>query len=160
MKCHAATGHRPSKLGGYGDDVGARLRRLATDHLIETRPDCVISGMALGWDIEWAVAAIALGIPVLAALPFIGQADAWPKESQARHRGVLAKCAHVTIVCDGGYSPHKMQRRNEWMVDHATELVALWDGSSGGTWNCIKYAKKKLPIINLWPQWLAMSNKE
>jgi hypothetical protein len=29
-------------------------------------------------------------------------------------------------------------------------VLAYWDGSSGGTANCIKYAeKKKKPIINL-----------
>jgi uncharacterized phage-like protein YoqJ len=47
-----------------------------------------------------------------------------------------------------------MQRRNEWMVDRADKLVALWDGSWGGTFNCIEYARKKgVPFDNLWARW-------
>jgi len=29
------------------------------------------------------------------------------------------------------------------MVDHSDVLMAMWDGSSGGTKNCYKYAKDK-----------------
>ena len=37
------------------------------------------------------------------------------------------------------------------MVDRSDSIVALWNGTSGGTKNCIDYAEKKgKPIINLW----------
>lgn len=37
------------------------------------------------------------------------------------------------------------------MVDDCDSLLALWDGSSGGTKNCLDYARKKgKPYINLW----------
>lgn len=56
--------------------------------------------------------------------------------------------AEVVVVSDGEYAVWKMQTRNEAMVDAADELWALWDGSSGGTKNCIDYAKGKVPIFN------------
>ena len=152
----AATGHRPDKLGGYGDWVFTRLVHLAETYL-KSRPEIlkhditVISGMALGWDTAWATAALNLKLPLIAAVPFFGQESQWPEQSQARYLNILDKAEHVEIVCEGGYDPSKMQIRNEWMVDQCNELVALWDGSKGGTYNCIKYAKKvKKPIINLW----------
>lgn len=38
------------------------------------------------------------------------------------------------------------------MVDDADRILALWDGSSGGTANCVGYANDiKKPITNLWP---------
>lgn len=47
-----------------------------------------------------------------------------------------------------------MQLRNEWMVDRATKMVALHDGSWGGTFNCLAYARKKgVPVDNLWDRW-------
>lgn len=46
----AGTGHRPNKLGGYGDDVFERLVALARTYLWHMEPWHVISGMALGWD--------------------------------------------------------------------------------------------------------------
>jgi hypothetical protein len=33
-----------------------------------------------------------------------------------------------------------MQIRNEWMVDQATRMAALWDGSGGGTGYSIQSA--------------------
>ena len=42
----------------------------------------------------------------------------------------------------GGYAAWKMQKRNQFMVDHSNLLIAVWDGSSGGTSNCVAYAKK------------------
>jgi uncharacterized phage-like protein YoqJ len=45
-----------------------------------------------------------------------------------------------------------MQKRNEWMVDHADAVIAVWDGSPSGTANCIGYARKKRrPILVIDP---------
>src|SRR3546814_15540871 len=92
--------------------------------------------MALGWDTAWALAALDLGVPLTAAVPFCGQEKSWPAESQRRFHSILERAAAVEIVCPGGFAAHKMQTRNEWMVDHADGVVALWDGSTGGTANC------------------------
>ena len=45
----------------------------------------------------------------------------------------------------GGYSVFKMQLRNEWMVDHCDKLIAIFnqDETSGGTFNCVQYARSK-----------------
>jgi uncharacterized phage-like protein YoqJ len=153
MKVCAATGHRPNKLGGHGHAVDNALRDLAYNFLRVEQPDIAISGMALGWDMAFAEAAISLGIPTVAAVPFAGQESKWPAASQHRYRQ-LCQVARVTVVCDGGYSPEKMQKRNEWMVDNSTMLVALWDGTAGGTCNCINYARKvNRHTVNLWLQW-------
>lgn len=36
-----------------------------------------------------------------------------------------------------------MMARNRFMVDHADGILAVWDGSKGGTGNCVSYALKK-----------------
>lgn len=152
----AATGHRPEKLGGYSDEVDAKLRRLATGYLqrLSEPPEAVISGMALGWDMAWAEAALSLNIRVIAAVPFLGQEARWPKASQYRYRHHIAHCEKV-VIHSGGYTAWKMLRRNDWMVDHCGTLVALWNGAeSGGTWNCLQYAwRKGRKVVNLWPEW-------
>lgn len=150
----SATGHRPEKLGGYDSSVLEDLTRLAEAYLTLESPDEVISGVALGWDTAWAIAAIRLGIDLVAAVPFEGQEGRWPAQSQKRYRKILSKARHVEIVCPGGYSAAAMQKRNEWMVDNSHRVVALWDGSSGGTGNCIKYARsRKAEIDVLWGCW-------
>ncbi len=151
----AGTGHRPNKLGGYDALAGLKVGLVALEYLKRERPHRVISGMALGWDQELATAALALGIPLWAAIPFDGQEKAWPEESQEKYHDILQAAHSVTVVCEGGYAPWKMQKRNEWMVDKATKMAALWDGSAGGTANCIRYAQKMgKPIDNLWDEFV------
>lgn len=149
----AATGHRPDKLGGYTPEIRANLIRVATEFLaLHPRVSEAVSGMALGWDQAFAHAAINLGIPVVAAVPFKAQASRWPAESQAYYRKLLSRCARVEYVSPlPTFTQDAFQARNEWMVDYSHALVALWNGSPGGTANCIDYARaSSRPITNLW----------
>jgi uncharacterized phage-like protein YoqJ len=147
----AGTGHRPDKLGGYFDHIHIRLLALARAELTRLRPSLVISGMALGWDQALAQAAVDLGIPFDAYLPFIDQDLTWPLAARARYWDLL-KRAHDGIYCSPGlYAPWKMQKRNERMVDASDLLLALWDGTPSGTANCVRYAKRVgRPIENVW----------
>lgn len=153
----AFTGHRPASLGGYDATVSGRLLKVATAYLTKVAPTKVISGMALGWDTEVAFAAIRLGIPVVAAIPFEGQSSIWPQASRDRYNRILDKCSERIIVSPGDYSTKKLFIRNEWMVDNSDKLVALWNGATqGGTYSCVKYAQSQsVPVVNLWPEWLA-----
>lgn len=50
------------------------------------------------------------------------------------------------------YKSYLMQVRNEYMVNLAEKVIAVWDGTSGGTANCVSYAeKKKKEIIRITP---------
>lgn len=153
------TGHRPNKLGGFSPTVADALRRLARHWLLEQPGDTqVITGMALGWDMALGRAASDLGMIVHAAVPFPGQESRWPAQSQREFQALLVRCSSVTEVSPGPYSPALMQVRNEWMVDRAHVVLALWDGSAGGTGNCVRYAEQVgKPIVNLWPRWQGRS---
>lgn len=154
MTTYCATGHRPNKLGGYTKAARFNLRKLAYDFLKQDTPDRVLSGMALGWDMAWAEAAIALGIPTIAAVPFKGQEKMWPKESQDRFNTILNGCSEIVVVSEGDYKPYLMQIRNEFMVNQSDKVIALWDGTAGGTGNCIRYANKVCkPVINLYEEY-------
>lgn len=154
MTTVAGTGHRPDKLGGYDAATFARLVNLAAAYLQKHPADHVISGMALGWDMALAEAAVALKIPFTAAIPFAGQERMWPRTSQDHFRRLCDQAAVIEIVSPGGYAASKMQTRNIWMVNHCDTLVALWNGASGGTANCLAYAKTiDKPVHNLWNSW-------
>lgn len=154
MTVIAGTGHRPEKLGGHSDRVHGRLVDLARAALLHYRPSKVISGMALGWDTALAEAALELGIPLVAAVPFAGQELRWPATSQKRYRDILGRAEEVVIVSPGSYAVWKMQTRNEWMVDHCDKLLTLWDGSEGGTGNCVAYARRvQREMGHLWATW-------
>ncbi len=148
----AGTGHRPNKLGGYSKEAFTKLLTLA-ENILDEEFDVttIISGMALGWDQALAQAAVNKNIPFIAAVPFFGQESMWPKESQEQYTNLLKQADDIVYVCDKGYAPWKMQVRNEYMVDKCDWLLALWDGSFGGTANCLNYARKQnKPIRNVW----------
>jgi uncharacterized phage-like protein YoqJ len=146
------TGHRPNKLGGYNEnnptmiDVKRRLDNAITQ-AIKAGYTEFISGMALG--IDMVAAEIVLSkkkeyedIRLIAAVPFEGQEGKWPEQSQERWRKVISQADEVVLVCEPGYAAWKMQKRNAWMVDHSQAVIAVWDGTKGGTGNCVEYAKK------------------
>jgi uncharacterized phage-like protein YoqJ len=142
----AVTGHRPDKLGGYPNcDWHKAIRRHMRDFLHQeaaANGDIeIISGGALGIDQMWIEVGLFLEIPVIAALPFDGFDSRWPVESQKKLRSFLDRCTSVVYV-EETPSREAFQRRNEWMVDNCDKLVAYWNGTSGGTANCLKYAQK------------------
>lgn len=157
------TGHRPNKLGGYDEETSVHLHNLAFDWLVANEPELVISGGALGWDQALAAAARSAKIPFALALPFPGFEDRWPTKSKEYLYGLMQSvlCQETVFVCPEGYAGWKMQKRNEYMVDRADKVLALWDGSTGGTGNCINYANKvKKPIENLWEEYIKNDSRE
>lgn len=152
------TGHRPQKLGGYSDAAAALLINLATDWLTALQPRGVVSGLAQGWDSALVEACWRIGFPYVACAPFKAQACKWPVTAQRRYDQYVERAAKFIICSPGEYSAHKMQVRNERMVDIALKdgtdhglLLAVWDGSAGGTRNCIDYAKTRgLQVMNAW----------
>jgi uncharacterized phage-like protein YoqJ len=151
----AYTGHRPSKLGGFSlpNPTYVKVCQATEKVLRELKPEKVLSGFAIGFDQYGAYIAHKLGIPFEAIIPFDGQCNAWPAQAQRTYHKLLKLAANVVIVSEGGYSPTAMQKRNEYLVDHCDQLLACWDGSSGGTKNCLDYvATKKKPVIRINPK--------
>lgn len=157
----SVTGHRPNKLGGYSPANLDKLARFATSELrrFDPAPSRVLTGMALGFDQCIALACIELDIPFVACIPHDGQESPWPPDAQRRYRDLIGHAASVHVVCPGGYAAWKMQRRNEYMVENCELLLGLWDGSAGGTANCIRYAQSrivlKVKVENCWERWVA-----
>jgi uncharacterized phage-like protein YoqJ len=142
----AVTGHRPDKLGKeYGMD-GPISKKIYTELekiVLQLKPTKMITGMALGVDMIFAGVAIRNNIPFVASIPFLGQESKWPKQSQNLYNKILSKASETVVVSSGAYANWKMQKRNEWMVDRCELLVAVWDGTEGGTYNCVNYAVDK-----------------
>ena len=63
----------------------------------------------------------------------------------------MEACDYETVVSET-YTPNCMQRRNRYMVDHASLLIAVFDGQSGGTRNTIQYAMERgIQIVDMPP---------
>lgn len=158
--CCSFTGHRPEKLpwGSKEDDP----RCLALKGKIQKELDTAyhrgyrhfISGMARGTDLYFCEAALALreryhAVTVEAAVPFAGQAERWSATEQQRYHALLDRCDFETVI-QHHYSPGCLQRRNRYLVDHASLLIAAYNGKGGGTLYTLSYAiEQELELIIL-----------
>lgn len=143
------TGHRPNKLYGYDiyneqwTELKGNFKRL----LIENNCDEAITGIALGVDTVFALAVLELkregyNIRLHCVIPCRNHSCKWIKESIDLYNDILSKADTVKLVSDEEYKPYLMQKRNEYMVDLADKVIAVWDGSKSGTANCVRYAEK------------------
>ena len=103
--------------------------------------------MALGCDMYFAEAALALRelrpeVSLEAAIPCGSQPDRWPKSQRERYNGLIDRCDKVTVL-QYGYTRDCMMRRNRYMVDRSSLLLACFDGHPGGTMNTILYAERE-----------------
>ncbi|MFG6373396.1 MAG: DUF1273 domain-containing protein [Oscillospiraceae bacterium] len=148
----AFTGHRPRALP-WGDDEGDPRCLAAKKRLDEALERAYgqgyrhfICGMAQGGDLYFGEAVVRLRLvhPELTlegAVPFPDQCRRWPLADQQRYYDLLDKCDMETLI-QQSYTPHCMHRRNRYMVDHASRLIALYNGlgKRGGTLSTLQYA--------------------
>ena len=149
-ECCAFTGHRPEKLYGKEAYVIAQLR-MEIGAALADGYTTFITGCSRGVDL-WA-ANIVLemqrsnkDIRLICAIPFPGFDDRWSVDWKKHLNLVEKKADHIQIV-EQSYSPGVYQKRNEFMCDQASRIIAVCDGKPSGTLNTIKYAhSKNIPV--------------
>jgi len=117
-----------------------------------------ISGMAAGVDIFAARIVLrlqaeqpALGLTLEAAIPCPDQDKLWPDAQKKEYARLLSLCGERTLVSEK-YSVCCFQKRNEYMVDQSSLVIAVTDGRPGGTMNTVNYARSKdIRVIVLKP---------
>lgn len=144
----AFTGHRTYR-GEAADALHDAVRAL---HARGFRT--FLSGMAVGFDLAAAEAVLACrttlpGIRLVAVVPFEGQQERYCDADKARFGRILAE-ADRTLVLAPAYRPGCYAVRNDYLTDHASVLVAWYDGSRGGTGYTVRRALRRgLEVQNL-----------
>lgn len=148
----AGAGHRLGAL--YHGALKRDLRRFAREKIVNLGGTEIVSGMALGWDQAVALAAIDLHTPFVAVIPFYGMDSRWQPDMRAEFDWIRER-AKSEVVVELEFSMGAYQKRNEFMVDYADGVIALWDGRKhGGTFNCLRYAHEKgRRVHHLWQEW-------
>ena len=96
------------------------------------------------------------------AIPFEKQASKWYERDVDRYELQKQQADILTFVDTvegyefkgvsvGEYHPAKMMIRNRYMCDNSSIVIAVWNGSKGGTANAVNYAKKigkEIIVIN------------
>jgi ribonuclease HI len=131
------TGHRPDRLGGYEPNpqstaVRDRIERTLAAMVEVDGPLTVVSGLRLGAEQLGAEAAIALGLPLVAVLPFPNPDAPWPKTSREWFAEVVG-AADVAITLEQKEPATKqlagaaIARRDAWLARQVDAAVVVWD---------------------------------
>ena len=147
------TGHRPVKLPWGSRESDPRCLALkeqiaaTLDGIYESGYRRFICGMAIGCDMYFAEAVLALrrlhpDVILEAAVPCDSQADRWTRSQREQYAGLLERCDLVTYVSHL-YSPGCMMKRNQYMIDSSSLLLACFNGRSSGTMSTILYAERQ-----------------
>lgn len=147
------------------------LKEKVKKFLIEEKVRIVYCGMALGFDTIVALAVLELkdegfDIKLVACIPCANQECRWNIADRNLYKSILKRTDKIyglnehgteidlslmedgTLIDEDGaaydvaYQPWLMQDRNKVIVNHCDHLIALWDGTKGGTANCVEYARR------------------
>jgi ribonuclease HI len=131
----AVFGHRPTELGGYGENtVTLAVRRQLIDILrakLEMHSDVqVLTGLGLGAEMLAAEAAAATATPYVVVLAFEGVELRWPDATQKRFQELIAGARSVTTVNKENPKTaaeygKALGRRDDAILGRATEAVLI-----------------------------------
>ena len=156
------SGYRPEKLPWGDNESDPRCEALkeemecAAERIYLSGIQHFISGMARGSDTYFCEVMLELRekhatITVEAAIPYKKQALKWRRNERDRYDRLVERCDYVTFVSQD-YTRNCMLRRNRYMVDSASALIAVYDGKPGGTKYTMEYAERRgLEIIRIAP---------
>lgn len=164
-------------LGGYDNahPKNIELRTLLLEQLehliVERGKTRFVSGGALGFDtmFYWSVHALKKKYPHIenvVAVPFVNQHIRWSSEQVKWYHKMLETADTIVDVARtedysthedrsktpiplDSYSSPKMHKRNMFMVDQCSVLVAYYNGTGGGTAHAYNYAVRSFYRPNI-----------
>lgn len=147
------TGHRPEKLRAVEREIKAALTGEIRAAISEGY-SVFISGMARGVDLWAAELVLDLrdrgeAVRLICAVPFPGFELRWERSWRERYQSIVARADLVRSICSE-YQPDCFWRRNQWMVDHSARVIAVYNGTGGGTRNTLEYAAAcGVPVVKI-----------
>mgnify|MGYP002627498910 CR=1 FL=1 len=167
----AFSGHRPKKFPWKYDESSpecAALRAVIAERIdgfVNAGIVHFLSGMALGVDLWCAKSVLDIrkrthAVKLHCILPCVSQPDEWSDAAQEEYWSVLKEADSVYYV-SREYHKNCMLERNRFLVDHATILLAVYNGERrGGTAATVRYARAKgKEIFTLAPATLCLTHE-
>ena len=150
----AFTGHRPKSFPWKYDGsapgcvllkevLAAQIKALADRGVTD-----FLSGMAQGVDLWCSEIVLDLkkknpALRLHCILPCKGQESKWTASAQERYHAILAQANGIVYVGQE-YSKDCMLKRNRYLVDHSSFLLAVYNGTRrSGTGATVRYALKQ-----------------
>lgn len=141
-KAVAFTGHRELYKGFNKQSLYKKIEEYILDG-----KDTFLIGMAVGFDTVCFQTVEKLKeryeeLKIIACVPCENQQKNFSFSQKFEYERMLKKADQVIYVSKT-YTPYCMQKRNMFMVDNCSVLLAYLKRDTGGTANTVRYAKTK-----------------
>ena len=142
----AVTGHRYLRKNFNIEKVEDKLKEL-----VEKGFDTFLIGMAIGFDMICFQILEKIReqkkLYIIACIPCEEQAEKFNANQKEEYERLLS-IADQKILISKNYTATCMQKRNQFMVDNSSAVLAYLNRDFGGTFNTVKYAQKKgIPVL-------------
>ena len=150
--CLCFSGHR-----SLSPQERTRLREIlpqALEQYVLQGKNCFLSGGALGFDTLAAEATLEVRkkdprVQLVLAVPCRSQSSRWSPADRLVYQNLLRGADRVCLISED-YYPGCMQKRNRFLVEHASSCLCYLRSCRGGTWYTVSYAyDMRLDIRNL-----------
>jgi len=124
--------------------------------LYDTGIQIFYAGGAFGFDMVASIVVLNLkaylpNIHLIIARPCLNHNKMWPEKLKRQYNAISARADEIINVTESEYTQGCMQKRNRFLVDNSSVIIAWYSGKSGGTAYTVNYAAKQgLNIINLY----------
>ncbi|MGN0006826.1 MAG: SLOG family protein [Alistipes sp.] len=145
----AFTGHRT-----YSGEANERLCD-AVRSLYADGYRTFLSGMAVGFDMAAAESIITLrnelpDVRLVCVVPFEGHCERFPAAERERYERIVER-ADCTLTLSPHHTADVYFRRNDFLVDNSSAVIAYFSGAKGGTAYTVHRAlRKSSPVLNIW----------
>lgn len=147
-------GHRPEGIL-LSETTAKKWLRYQILSAIENGYSTFITGMGMGVDIWAAETVLQLrkenpSLHLIAVEPYPGFAGKWSREWLERYNKVLDEADLVKQLYPH-YNPAGINSRINWMVEHSSRLITIYNGSKGYTGSFVEYAQAQGLEVVLYP---------
>ena len=147
-------GHRPEGIL-LSETTAKDWLRYQITQAIEDGFITFITGMGMGVDVWAAETVLQLrnenpSLHLIAVEPYPGFPAKWSKEWLERYNRIMDSADLVKQLYTR-YNPSGVNARINWMVDHSSRLIAIYNGSKGYTGSFVDYAQAQGLEINIYP---------
>lgn len=163
VKTCCFTGPRPKNYPwGRDKECEAKIEeklKIAVQEAVERGYRHFISGMAAGIDLLAAKIVLQLRgdmpkmeITLEAAIPFLFQSKRWKEETKREYEIILSQCDKVHYIADA-FSLEAYKKRDKYMVDKSSLLIAVEGKPNGGTARTVAYARRlnrEIVLLNVY----------
>lgn len=117
-----------------------------------------LCGMAVGFDMLVAESVLDLkekhsDVKLYAIIPFVGQENRFSHQDKIRYKQLCEAADERHVIWSHDYSRLSYLKRNDFMVDNCSELIAYSNGNGSGTLYTIDRAtKNNISVLNIYDE--------